>query len=163
MSTTIHNFEKTKKNRINFDPDIWGHYAWPFLFSTAFGYPKNPTKDEINEARDCYTSIMKFLIACSKCRGHAATNLNKYPLTDNVLSTRTNLIIWLTNIKNEINKMQGKKTYSVDETVNYYYNILKDNKSKNKELPTKSSNYNIIISMLIIGLIITFLFLYMRK
>ena len=152
---SINYFAKKKKNRINFEPTVWGKKAWPFLYSIAFGYPMNPTREEMEEARNFFISL-KVLLACMKCRKNYKNNLKEYPLDYNVLENRVNLIKWLYEIENQIKIEQNKKTYTLDETINYYYNML--------NIKNSSSCYlNYIIVIIVFGIFLTVLYYLFKK
>lgn len=119
-------FEKIKEERINLPPKKWGKYGWPFLYSTAFGYSKNPCQEEIEAGYSFYSGI-KLMLPCGHCRGNCKDHFEKYPLTYEVLSSRVNLLKWLANIENEVDKCLGKKTRTFDERINYYYSLLTTN------------------------------------
>jgi hypothetical protein len=162
MAITINHFTKTKKNRLNFDPSIWGKKAWPFLFSVAFAYAKNPTIEEIEETRNFFSSLV-IILACFNCRKNLKKHLIKFPLNNQVLSNRTNLIIWLYNINNETNKNSGKKTYTLNETINYYYYILKNTDNNEDDSSYKKFNYNYILIVTVFVIFIMLLWLCFKK
>lgn len=138
---------KDARNRINLDPDIWGEHGWIFLMSIGIGYPKKPTKEEQNTVHNLLSSL-DVALPCNKCRRNYHKHLNTHRLTSNILSSRTSLLKWLIDVKNKINKHNGKRTYNYNETINYYYNIL-----KNKNSRTTTKSYTILIMLLIAGLI----------
>jgi hypothetical protein len=79
-------------NAEKFDPDVWGPHGWKFFHFVALGYSNNPSDEDKLNYKNFFTIIPKIL-PCSICSNHYNKNLEKYPITDNVLSNRTNLLI----------------------------------------------------------------------
>jgi len=113
----------SKEDKINIDPGKWGPYAWPFLFSIICGYPINPSNERKEHMRQYFHKLANVL-PCDKCIYNFEIDLQKYPLTEEVLSSRNNLMIWFANINNEINRSTNKKTYTPEEFFNYYNSKL---------------------------------------
>ena len=52
--------------KINFDPEIWGHDAWRFIHLIALSYPSTPQ----NELKNQYLTWFKLLgniLPCAEC------------------------------------------------------------------------------------------------
>jgi hypothetical protein len=155
LSMTIKKFDNMKKNRLNMNPKIWGKHGWPFLYSIVFGYPKNPTDEEKQRVKLIFINLI-IALACLKCRFNYKKHLQETPLTDEIMNSRTELMKWLIDINNAVNKSLGQQTYNYDETINYYYNLLKGTDN------IFCSN-TIIIILIIILLIFILLKLYKKK
>ncbi len=95
-------------------PDIWGPPGWKFIHYVTLGYPNNPS-DEIKRKYYNYFHALKHVIPCSICANHFTENLEKRPLTNEVLNSRDNLINWGVDMHNFVNKMNNKKEYSYEE------------------------------------------------
>lgn len=136
-------------------PEVWGRYGWNFLHLVTYGYPVNPTEADIKHYREYLTSL-QYVLPCDKCRDHMETHLKKHPLTDDILSTRDNLIKWGIDFHNVVNHYTGKKMISYDEAI-IEINKLVESKSKSNK---KNLTYLLIIVAL---LIICFLIYYLWK
>jgi hypothetical protein len=89
-------------------PDIWGPPAWKFLDAICLNYPQNPSNTDKEAMKDFINALEKVL-PCTKCKVNFKDHLNRRPLTDQVLSSRNELIKWLIDIRNMVNIMNGKK------------------------------------------------------
>jgi Erv1 / Alr family len=103
----------------NINPASWGPYYWKAMHYLTVAYPNNPTESDKEDVKQFFLSVGRVL-PCEKCRAHFAKNLQNYPLTETVLSSRYNLVNWLKDIHNEVNTWSGKKQWSYDEVVNEY-------------------------------------------
>ena len=121
------------------DPNIWGPSAWLFLHSVTFQYPDNPTDLEKENYYTFFNSV-KEILPCPTCRVHYKENLKLLPIK---LESRENLIEWLIDIHNEVNRKNGKKIYSYND-IYKKYNQLYTNKK------TFDLKYIIIIMFLIL-------------
>ena len=79
------------------NPKIWGPHAWIFLHSITFNYPSKPTLQDINHYKNFFNNL-KYILPCNNCQNHYKNNIDKYPLTDEILSSKQKLINWLINI-----------------------------------------------------------------
>jgi len=113
----------------NIDPKLWGPSLWKFSHYYTLAYPDKPTEEDINNTRNFFSNLYKYL-PCEKCRYNYQQHLLKTPLTNKVLQSRTNLVLWLLNLHNQVNIMTGKKEITYDEFENIYIN--KDEKPKKK-------------------------------
>lgn len=103
----------------NINPKLWGPPAWDFLFYILASYPDSPTISDKENIKIFFDSL-KNVLPCYSCRINYNTHLNKYPLGNNELMSRYNLINWLINVKNEINMSQNKALISYDDVINKY-------------------------------------------
>jgi hypothetical protein len=110
----------------NIDPSIWGPSLWKSLHYITIAYPDNPTNIDKQNMKLFFGSIGQIL-PCEKCRLNFSRHLVIYPLTDEVLSSRFDLVNWLINVHNEVNKMNGKKVLSYDEVMDIYLYKNTDN------------------------------------
>jgi hypothetical protein len=139
--------------RQNFEPTIWGPHAWFFLETVTMAYPTNPTFKEKKAAEKFFKSL-SIMIPCEKCRNNYKKHLKKYPLSDDVLSSRDNLFKWIVDIHNSVDP---KKQRNYDETFKYY------NDKYGYKIETKKENNNISkkIGKLLI-LIFTILYIFIE-
>lgn len=141
----------------NINPKIWGKYFWGASHCLTFAYPENPTDDDKKTIKQYFESLQNIL-PCEKCRYHYKLNLTKYPLTNDVLSSRYKLIKWLVDLHNEVNVRTGKQEMTVDQTINYYSNP--ENQIEHYGEPIIISPIIIILLLLIL---IFALIYYMKK
>ena len=104
---------------MNIDPSLWGPSSWKFLHYITVGYPEKPS-DEIKKNTYNFFMALKYLLPCEKCRYDYANHLNKYPLLDDILSSRTKLINWLINIHNEVNMSTNKPIIDYGKALEVY-------------------------------------------
>ncbi len=154
---TLKRLSEMKNNRLNIDSKKWGEEGWIFAFACAFAYPQQPTEEEINDGSNFYSSL-KSMLPCFNCRNNYSDHLKEYELTSEVLSSRVNLTKWLVNIKNAVNTSLGLPTYSHDETVNYYYNII----NQPKKFCLKSLDDNVLKITVLLSVLL-FLIYYLSR
>lgn len=134
----------------NINPSLWGPHCWKFMHYLTMSYPDKPTESDKNKIKNFFLAVAE-IIPCENCRIHFALNLKNFPLTDNVLESRYNLINWLKNIHNEVNTRNGKKPYTYDDIINEYSN-------KNN-----TTDYNVeIVTIILLVFIIIILFIYAK-
>lgn len=97
-------------------PEIWGPHAWIFLHSITLEYPDNPTREDKSNMANFFNSLGNVL-PCHKCRINFDKHLERYPLTDKVLSCKANLIKWLIDIHNCVNRINNKKELTYEESL----------------------------------------------
>ena len=103
----------------NLNPTTWGSHYWKAMHYLTIAYPDEPTDIDKTNVKQFFTSVGKIL-PCEKCRVHFAQHLQKYPLSDIVLSSRYNLINWLKDIHNEVNLEFNKKIWTYDDVIDEY-------------------------------------------
>lgn len=140
------------------EPNIWGNHAWIFLHSITLSYPDNPSNETKNKVKDFFESI---ILPCSTCRTHYSNNLKQYPLTDNILSSRKNMIEWLVNVHNSVNKWNNKPIMSLEDVIKKYYKLY--NNGIVRDYYIKVNITRIFLSIGIFGIIIMILYLFITK
>ena len=135
----------------NISPDVWGPPAWSFLHYLTFSYPDNPTSMDKQNMK-AFFSALGPILPCEKCRMNFAKHTSIYPLNDEALSSRFDLINWLINIHNEVNKMNGKRIFTYDEAMDAYL-YKKDNNC----LIVNTRMAVIVVSIVIIIIMVVFL------
>ena len=126
------------------EPNIWGPPAWLFLHSITFQYPETPTFADKENYRVFFEKI-QYVLPCPTCRAHYTENVNRNPIR---LNSRKELIEWLIDIHNEVNKKNGKKVLQYDEVYKQYNEIYEYEDVSNK------TNFNIGLAFIIILLIV---------
>ena len=107
-------------------PDQWGVHGWKFIHHIALGYPNTPSDNDKNNYKSFF-NLLGNVLPCGLCSNHYNEHLLIYPLTDEVLSNKMNLINWTIDMHNEVNKQNGKKIYSYDEALVLIKNNYEDN------------------------------------
>ena len=105
------------------DPRYWGSKFWFTMHTVAYFYPHEPTRDEMLHAKNFYESL-KVLLPCPGCAQHYSELLEKIPLHGAVTS-RMNLITWVNNVHNEVNRRLGKPIVSLEEYLMMNRNLEK--------------------------------------
>ena len=112
------------------EPNIWGPSAWTFLHSITFQYPESPTDMDKKKYFTFFNSL-KNELPCPNCREHYETNFEKIQIR---LNNRKELIEWLIDIHNEVNRSTGKRKYSYDEVYKIYNNMYDENNTQGKKI-----------------------------
>ena len=130
-------------------PDIWGPHAWIFLHSITLEYPDNPSdNDKINMTK--FIKAVGDVLPCQKCKVNFKNHIDEFPLTDTILESKKNLVKWLIDIHNSVNKMNNKESISYENALR---NILSPYDDTEK-------NWFIIYIFITIILITTIVFLF---
>ena len=138
------------------EPNIWGKHAWIFLHSVSMNYPDNPSKLDKDRYKNFFESI-QYILPCEICKTHYANHINKIPI-NTALNSRRDLVEWLINVHNEVNKYLNKPILSYDTVIDYYKKLyngdinITDNLKSGKKQDKKtlvSLKYNYIISIII--------------
>lgn len=135
----------------NYSPSLWGQSAWKFLFYCAMAYPNNPNYEDMYHMNNFLLNL-GHILPCETCRMNYYEHLNIYPLNDEVLQNRQNLINWLINIHNQIYQQNGKNPLSYNDIMNKYIN--ENNNASNANEILSNGTSSIIIAILIIIIII---------
>ena len=132
------------------EPNVWGPHAWIFLHSITLNYPENPSEKDKLEIMDFFHKLPNVL-PCQTCSHHFKDNLKKYPISKRVHSKKE-LVEWLIDIHNEVNKLNNKKIYSYEEVNDYYLSLYNSGQSDMRYINKKSYN-QLIIYLLILSLL----------
>jgi hypothetical protein len=154
-------------DRTDLNSEVWGPSGWFFAESICLAYPDNATEKEKEQYKNFFHSFPNIL-PCTKCRKHFSDYLKLNPLSDSVLSSKENLVIWILNAHNNVNKINSKKRIQLSDFYEYYNNKYKmDVKTETCKIkcgldkPTTNENFgdNIydfkMISIILFGLVIS--------
>ena len=98
--------------------------AWKILHNITFKYPKHPTI-KIKQLIHFFFNKEVIKIPCNICRQHYIQYISKKPI-EQVSSIKINLINWLIDLHNEINKKNNKIIFNYKQIYNMYsYTPLK--------------------------------------
>jgi len=120
----------SKDIRTDLNPEIWGPFGWFFFDSICLAYPKNPTQNEKQQYKNFFYAV-PYILPCTKCRNHFNQFITKYPLNDNILKSKNNLIRWILSAHNNVNRINNKSEITLQEFYSYYnkkfnMNVKKD-------------------------------------
>lgn len=125
------------------EPNVWGPAGWTFLHSVTFKYPENPSDLEKQKYYNFFNSL-KNVLPCPTCQEHYRDNFEKIPIR---LENREELIEWLIDLHNEVNRMNGKRVYTYDEVYEIYNDMY------GVETGKKSPDYLFILLLIVIVVI----------
>ena len=118
---------------MNIDPNIWGPGAWKFMYNITLAYPDNPNPNTKSQTYNFFTSLSAVL-PCETCRYNFSQHIQKYPLNNDILSSRDNLINWLIDIHNQVNISTGKPILSYESARHIYQNQSSSSSWANTDL-----------------------------
>ena len=95
------------------DPKIWGPGAWLFLHTITLNYSHDPTPQEKSDIKEFFRLAGR-LLPCFYCRENYARHLKEYPIQ---VDTKTDLVNWLIDVHNDVNKELGKPILSRREAM----------------------------------------------
>tara|TARA_Y100000590_G_scaffold454867_1_gene602422 strand:- start:1630 stop:2091 length:462 start_codon:yes stop_codon:yes gene_type:complete len=147
-------------------PDTWGPHGWKFIHFIALGYPNNPTEQDKVKYKNFFY-LLGDVIPCIICAQHYKKNLEKINI-DSYLSSKNSLLQWTILMHNEVNKSNGKKTYTFDEGIKMIVNGQGPIYCKEDFLNTESnklsnSNNYILITFLVLVIILLIVYIYKRN
>tara|TARA_B100000700_G_C14935924_1_gene804277 strand:- start:375 stop:788 length:414 start_codon:yes stop_codon:yes gene_type:complete len=131
--------------------NIWGPSAWLFLHSVTFQYPEEPTMADKENYKHFFNSLQNIL-PCPKCREHYQKNIQEFPIQ---LNSRDELIQWLINIHNNVNKLNNKDILSYEDVKKVYLNSYNYSIEKDESV---ESNMTFILAIILVILIIYYFF-----
>jgi len=102
--------------RMSLPPTIWGSHFWKTLHFITIGYPLNPSKKEKMNISNIINAL-ETIIPCGECRTHYKYNLKHHPLTDDILSIKLKLIVWMYELHNIVNRHTGKEMPSFEHAM----------------------------------------------
>jgi hypothetical protein len=143
---------------------VWGPKLWFSLHSITFTYPYNPSSEDKKTVSDFFVSL-KDVLPCTACQTNYKKNLADFPIK---LDSRKELVYWLINLHNNVNKETGKKKWSYKDVIRKYEREYGckiylteeeeklDNDSGNNCLTGKLYNYRYICVVMLILCIVVY-------
>lgn len=98
---------------LGLNTSAWGPGTWLFLHSVTLSYPENPT-DEDKERIKSFFLMLGNTLPCRYCRENYTRHLRKLPIQCN---SRTELVLWLIDVHNEVNTMLKKPVLTREEAL----------------------------------------------
>jgi hypothetical protein len=95
---------------------VWGPALWTALEAMILSMPNSLDEQEFCSFK-LYLALSARYMPCENCGRHFTQHLVDMPNTI-AMRTRAGLIKWLTDVKNDVNRRNGKPILSVDEIVN---------------------------------------------
>lgn len=132
------------------DPNVWGPGAWTFLHSVTLNYPKKPNYLDKQRYSQFFHNL-QFVLPCPICQEHYQSNVRNNPIK---LDSRDELVAWLVDIHNQVNRKNGKKMWSLNEFYKKYQQMY--------AVDSQKTNYNRLVVCVIIILLIVILFMFLR-
>ena len=112
--------------------NVWGPSAWTFLHTITYNYPENPTDNDKKNYHNFFMNL-QHVLPCKKCQAHYTENIQKYDL-NNSLDNRDDLVKWLIDLHNDVNRNNGKPVWSYSDVFNKYQSMYKSDSLINKVL-----------------------------
>jgi len=137
-------------------PDKWGPHGWKFIHYITLAYPDNPTIEDKKRYKNFFISLA-YVIPCPLCRSHYIDHLEKYPLNDQVLKNKEELMTWGIIIHNLVNKSNKKAEMSISNAMKL---IRSNNDTCTIEPCTNTHSYPKILKNKYIVLLILIIFIY---
>lgn len=103
------------------DPKIWGPHQWFMMHIISFTYPEEPSPYDKRVYNDYFASL-KNVLPCDACKKHYNTYFMQHPIGPH-LDRRKDLIQWVIDIHNFVNKKTGKQELTYDEVMYIYKNL----------------------------------------
>ena len=129
--------------------NLWGKHLWLALHYISIGYPNNPSDNDKQNYKNFFL-LLKDVLPCKICSLHYEKNLEKLPLTDEILNNKESFIKWVIDLHNDVNQMLGKKIINYDDAIN----ILSNNNIKDDNNIKDNNNTIFFIILFILFLII---------
>lgn len=103
------------------NPQVWGPHLWFSLHTITFSYPFYPDSEQKQQMKDFFLSI-QHILPCMLCREHYQEHLKTNPI-EPALESRGELVKWLIEVHNSVNKSLGKPEWSVPDAIHHYEKI----------------------------------------
>jgi hypothetical protein len=98
---------------IGLTTSAWGPGAWLFLHSITLAYPENPTEQDKERIKAFFLTLGEVL-PCRYCRENFIRHIRKLPIQ---CDSRTDLVLWLIDIHNQVNEMLKKPILTREEAL----------------------------------------------
>lgn len=147
----MNNSKNSNTNILDSNTNIWGPSAWKFLHTITFNYPIYPTNHDKNIYKNFFINL-GLILPCNICQYNYNIHLEKYPI-ERYLSSKEDLVKWLINIHNEVNKLHNKPVKKFDDVITYYTNLYNNNNNNNNKNNNVNSDYNFFLGFIIIIII----------
>jgi hypothetical protein len=96
------------------DPTIWGPGFWLALHTITLNYPNNPSDIQKEEITNFFLNL-GHILPCYNCRNNYYKHLKDIPIN---ASSKLDLVYWLIDIHNDVNRYLNKPILSREEALN---------------------------------------------
>lgn len=124
-------------------PKHWGKEGWKFIHWVALTYPSKPTEVDKKKYLKFFESLQDVL-PCNICADHFRQNMKNHPIK---MGSNRELFNWTVDIHNEVNKQNGKKTFTYDQA---FSEITKQNKDINPDILKGVAFSSVVITLITI-------------
>lgn len=107
-------------------PETWGPHIWISMHAIAAGYPLDPTEID-KDLYKLHFENMPNVLPCINCRNHFHEIIQKYPITDEMLTSRKSLSIWVTEVHNMVSRELAKPAQQCNWTYEMLASVVDQN------------------------------------
>ena len=147
-------------------PNIWGPHLWKALHMISFGYPNEPNEEQKKNYRTFFENFYQVL-PCSICSNNYKKNLKELPITNDTMKNQQNLVKWVINVHNIVNKEQGKPIIEYDDGLllifNNFNNSHKHKHLQNKQITSTKTSYTLFLLLIILFILIIIAIVYKKN
>lgn len=124
-------------NPIFIEPHLWGEHYWYVIESVIISMDtkEKPSREFVS----FFFYSLQNILPCPTCREHYQKYFQKYDI-EKILTSKKKLFLWIYNLRNEIQKRNGKSFISFEtylKELEKKYNPKEENNSK----PTIENNF----------------------
>lgn len=159
--------------------NVWGRAGWVFgeVIASAVDLSTAESKARVK----AFFESWQFLLPCGQCRAHYTKNLEKRPITEDVLMDNKNLLQWIVDMHNYVNEANGQPLFTLDDAMFELNNWHKRKTSMYSDEEIKKmmnegqiervmgkiesvfQRYRYVIVVIVLFLILAMLFYFQRK
>ena len=137
------------------DPKEWGPTFWKIIHIISEQLGKNTNtimqKDEMIYYK-AFQRKVYYILPCKICREHYTIHLENYPLTDEILKNKDNLLKWTIDLHNAVNEQLRYPILSYDDALNTLNTEINeiDKINENKYEPSYLLYFFILVIIIIL-------------
>lgn len=147
-------------------PNIWGPHLWKALHMISLGYPNEPNEEQKKNYKTFFENFYQ-VIPCSICSNNYKNNLKELPITNDTMKNQQNLVKWVINVHNIVNKEQGKPIIEYDDGLllifNNFNNSHKHKHLQNKQNTSTKTSYTLFLLLIILFILIIIAIVYKKN
>ena len=140
-------------------PNIWGPHLWKALHMISVGYPDEPNEEQKKNYKTFFENFYQVL-PCSICSNNYKKNLKELPITNDTMKNQQNLVKWVIDIHNIVNKELKKPIIEYDDALLLIFNNFNNSP---KYLENKENTSYTLFSLLIIFFILIIIAIVYKK
>ena len=145
-------------------PNIWGPHLWKALHIISLGYPNEPNEEQKKNYRTFFENFYQVL-PCSICSNNYKKNLKELPITNDTMKNQQNLVKWVIDVHNIVNKELGKPVIEYDDTLLLIFNNFNNSPKhlENKENTSNNTSYTLFSLLIILFILIIIAIVYKKN